>query len=140
VILTPSLGVIVEEAIDPSKATSYFELFFEFDASPLMPGLFLYNQIPHQMQTTIDRVPPLDGSTHVPPTSAPTPLYDAPVGGNLIAQIIASSHTVPEPSTALLLALGLAQLPQFRRKLRVYRGSGSRKSADLRDWGPEVGV
>lgn len=112
VFLDPSLGVVVEDSLDPLVATSFFELFFEVD---LGGGVYLYNHTAHQMQETIDQVPPLSG-THVPPGPAFTLLYDAPVGGTAVAQIITSSHTiVPEPESGLLVGLGLLGLARLRR-------------------------
>lgn len=111
VFLAPSLGVIVEDALDPLLATSYFEV-------DLGGGFFLYNQVPHQMQATIDQVPPSSGE-HVPPGPAFTLLYDAPVGGNLVAQIVSANHTVaPEPTTGLLVGGGLPGLAGARRRAR----------------------
>jgi len=114
-VLPPSKGVIVEDPSDNTLAQSFFDVFFEVD---LGGGLYLYNQIPLTVQSEIDRVPPNAAYHHV--ITSPIPLYlgFANIGDPdfIFANLVTAQHIVPEPSTAVLLGLGVLGLLSMLRR------------------------
>ena len=105
-ILTPTLGTVVEQGGNAAVADGFFEVFFEVD---LGGANFLYNQAPLQVQSPLDRVPPLGQAFIAGPTCLP--LFNAPVAGVLIANIVFIEHTlIPQAPVPALPNLGLVAL------------------------------
>jgi hypothetical protein len=99
--LDPSLGVIVEHtgtnpgfpspaSPDPDLGDSEFRIYMEIDKGG---GEYLYNHAanPFIVRCVIDRVPPYT-SLYTHPLSSPIPLYDDPVGGTLVAELVNAEH------------------------------------------------
>lgn len=87
-VLAPSLGAIAENLGDPTKADSFFHVMFEFD---LGGGNFVYNQTPLIVSSDITCVPP---QTTYEASAGCLPLFDSPVGGTLVANLISLGHNV----------------------------------------------
>jgi hypothetical protein len=88
-VLSPSLGVILEQSGDDRAADSFFDMFFEID---LGAGRFAYNLMPLRVESKIDCIPP--DATYIHPTGC-LPLYDSPVpgAGDIIAQLVTADHS-----------------------------------------------
>ncbi|MCP4250851.1 MAG: hypothetical protein GY778_27755, partial [bacterium] len=94
--LNPSYGAIAEQPGDPALAASFFEVYFEID---LGGGQYLYNHEPMRLEGVIDCVPPQVGYIHLVDCIA---LYDAPQGGNHVANLTSAEHVVnPGPDPAV---------------------------------------
>jgi hypothetical protein len=122
--LAASPGAICEQATDPARADSSFDVFFEVD---LGGGTFVYNQTPLVVSAVIDRVPPVTTYIHV--ITSPIPLFptSSPVPGQQpIAQLVTASHRtatlIPTLGKwgllALVAALGILGLYLLSRRQR----------------------
>ncbi len=90
-VLAATTGSI-DETTDPAIATSTFDVFFEID---LGGGNFAYNQTPLVVSADITCVPPV--ATYIHPTGC-LPLFDAPTGGTLVANLVSARHIVNKKS------------------------------------------
>jgi hypothetical protein len=105
-ILAPSLGAIAEQPGDPTRAESFFDVFFEVD---LGGGMYVYNQTPLRIE-----VGP-EGITCVPPQAdyikpeGCFPLYTSPIPGQgmLVANLVTADHSVNPPLIPTLTEWGL---------------------------------
>jgi hypothetical protein len=108
-----SLGRI-DEILPPTLATSFFDVFFEISGPfGTVHSYFTHqvsnNEVPCHMEATIDRVPPLPGTSYLC-VNAPVPLYDPSdvLVGFLVSETHVVLNAVPEPTSLLLLGAGLA--------------------------------
>jgi hypothetical protein len=116
-VLQPSVGTIVEQVADNTKGDSTFGVMFEFD---LGGGNFVYNHTPLVVSSEITCVPPQ--ARYIHPTGC-TPLFDDPVGGTLVANLVSANHDlVPAVSewgvaamVLLVLAAGTVVIRRCRR-------------------------
>jgi hypothetical protein len=88
-------------------ADSFFDVFFEIELQDF--GLTIYNQDALHMATIIDGIPPYGNSYQY---SGPgVLLYSSQVGPHAIGRRTGADHTpIPEPSTIVLFACGLAMV------------------------------
>ncbi len=89
-IVMPSLGTIIEQPTDSNVADSIFEVFFEID---LGDGMKLYNHDPLIMGSEITCIPP----RAIFVSSDCIALYDDPVGGVHMANVVSAKHMVNLP-------------------------------------------
>lgn len=87
-VLSATSGQIVEDPSDDKVGHSSFDVFFEID---LGGGNFVYNQTPLTVEADITCVPPV--ALYVHPTGC-VPLFDAPMGGTQVANLITAKHSV----------------------------------------------
>jgi IPTL-CTERM motif len=90
-VLAPSLGTIVERASDSFLADGFFDVFLEID---LGGGLFAYNQTPVRLESAIGCVRPNATFRH---SGGCIPLFSAPVGGVLVANLVTAEFGPPPP-------------------------------------------
>jgi hypothetical protein len=109
-VLGASRGTILEQAANDSLADSFFDVFFEVTTQAGR----LYNHAPLHVTNVIDRVPP--GGRYDHPNGV-VALYDDPVGGNHVANLVSARHIVEAPPAAcgqphwMDVALGGVDLP-----------------------------
>lgn len=129
--LAPSRGAVAEQPGNPAFADSFFDVWFEVD---LGGGVFVYNQGPLQVQSTVTCLPP--AATYAHPIGC-VPLFTDTIGGVHVANLVTAQHivnpliTVPGTTSAgrvvlaVLLALTMAMAGWIvRRRLHWVRSSG----------------
>lgn len=114
-LLSATLGSIVEDGVNNTIGHSSFDVFFEID---LGGGNFVYNQTPIVIHADITCVPPK--VLYIHPTGC-HPLFDAPVGGVLVANLTSANHNLGIPTVSewgmialVLLVMGAGTIV-FRR-------------------------
>jgi len=123
-IISPSLGAIAEDPVDPLTGESFFDVFFEVD---LGGGQFLYNHTPLKIQADITCVPPQVTYLH-PLTCLHLFTNPNPGQGIHVANLVTAEHSVNIPGTStvtlilmvvLLLAAGALFMVLRRRNKEV---------------------
>lgn len=92
--LTASRGAIVEKVADPSRAESFFDVFFELD---LGGGNYAYNQTPVRVRAELNKVPPKERRyIHL---LGCVPLFNSPIpgAGARIANLASACHGIGPP-------------------------------------------
>jgi hypothetical protein len=87
-VLQPSVGRIKMQAQGSSWADSYFDVFFEIK---LEDGTLLYNYQAMRLSAVINCIVPQAEYIHEDPCIY---LYDAPVGGTHVANLVEANHEV----------------------------------------------
>ena len=121
--LQHTLGTIAEQAGNPAKADSFFDVYFQFEISP---GTFVYNHVPLRVTLPIDRVPPDNGEYGFVLTT-PLGLFSQPVGGVEVARLVSGQHDTFVPAVSewgliVMTLIGLALGTVFYGRRRVARG------------------
>ncbi len=115
-----TFGAVAEQPADPALAESFFDVFFEVAG---VPGGPVYNHT----ALRIDAAPPIEfvppDTVYLHPSPLCLPLYDDPVAGTLLYNLVEANHDTRPPSVG-----GITELLPGGPETSVSSGGGSGSS------------